>query len=132
MATDTLNPQSIQADAALTPPQVLWLITQGVLLGGAIAWQSIVNPDAMRVLQNDAAGIQMAVAALLLVVANFASLLGGFWGLNRLRGQGKEVVRLVLLGSLSVGALVLLYLPALFVLLIGPSAMNIRTIMLQP
>jgi hypothetical protein len=132
MATDSIQPQSSEHVSALTPPQVFWLTAQTVFFAGAVAWQWLANPEAMQLFGSDATGNQLAVAALLLLLANFACQLGGFWGLNRLRAHGRVLLRQLLLALLCVGSLLLLYLPALFTLVIGPSAPHIRTIMLQP
>ena len=132
MTTDCLAAPSLRRPSLTTPPQAFWLTAQAAFLVGVVAWQSAVHSDAMTLFCTDASGIKLAIVAALLTGANFACLLGGFWLLNRMTGPGRGLLRNGLLGLLCCVTSVLFYLPALFTLWVGPAAIQIRTLMLQP
>jgi len=130
MATETLNSPPLVRRRPLTGPQAMWLLFQAVLLLSLTGRQFFAQADSLSLLWTNAAGVRMAVAALVILLLNFAALVGGFFVLNlaRQRGLGQTVLQ----AFLCVGCFLLLYLPSLFVLLVGPATVNIRNTMLRP
>ena len=131
MTTETLNATPLGHRRPLTGPQAMWLLFQAVLLLSLTGRQFFAqSPNSLSLLWTDPAGVRMAVAALVMLLLNFAALVGGFFVLNlaRERGLGQTVLQ----AFLCVGCFLLLYLPAFFVLLVGPAAVNIRNTILQP
>jgi hypothetical protein len=117
----------------LIAPRRFWLMFQALALAAAVAWQFIGNAERARLFWSDPLGFKMGVAALVLLGFNFALLLGGWLALDRLPGTSRaqallgRVVEVLLCGA----CFVLLYLPALFVVLVGPAALTIRATLLR-
>ncbi len=134
MATATLPREPLARWSPLTTLQSFWLSLQAALLLGVTSWQCCTNYEMVRLLWSDPTGARMGVAAMVLLLVNFLALPGGYWLLNRSSstlGQGRTVLRTTLTTLLSVACFIGLYLPVVFVVLIGPSAVSIQNNLLS-
>ena len=135
MATGIPNTEVLERE----PPrfnsfQLAWLMAQAAGLVGVVFWQFAHKPQAMKVFLSDPTGNDLAVSALLLIVLNFAILLGGWSILHRLANaslRGRLLLHQALAGILSVACFVCCYVPVFFLLLIGPATVSFRNTMLD-
>jgi hypothetical protein len=135
MASASLEQQPSPRRLRLTTPQALWLTAQVAVLAGVVWAQFFQRPDTWDRFWCDALGMRQAVGAAVLLLVNFAALAGGCCALNRSAGAAagpRALLRGALAGVLYGVCFVALYLPALFVLLIGPAAVNLRATLLSP
>ncbi len=135
MATLSTNQTLGEHAPLLTSPQLFWLALQATMPAGLILWQVASDAAPLKLFWNDPLGIKLAVGAGTLLVLNFAALLGGWFALNRLARAflaQQTVLRNVLQGCLCAGCFVLFYLPAVFVLLIGPAVLTINSTLAHP
>jgi hypothetical protein len=129
MATDALDTNVLQRRQGLKRVQLTWLWGQAGLLLGVLAWQALAHGELLRLFWTDPLGVRLAIAAMLLAAVNFGALLGGCLFLNRLSTSSSprsrwlyDVLAILLCTICFIGC----YLPVFFILLIGPSAMNIN------
>jgi hypothetical protein len=117
----------------LISPRRFWLLFQALSLASAVVWQFTGNAERARLFWSDPLGFKTGVAALVLLAFNFVVLLGGWLALDRLSSTSRaqallaQMVEVLLCGA----CFVLLYLPALFVVLVGPAALTIRATLLR-
>ena len=135
MATTTPDRLLVERGQPLTTPQLFWLVVQATALAGVVLWQVTAETAPITLFWRDALGVKLAMAAATFIAVNFAALLGGWYVLNRLataslRDQG--LVRNGLQSCLCAGCFLFFYLPALLVLLIGPSVVAIQATLAQP
>jgi hypothetical protein len=114
-------------------PRRFWLMLQVLTLAGAVAWQFTGNAERARLFWSDPVGLKMGVTALGMLAVNFGILVGGWLAFNRLpRVSGGQALLAAAAEVLVSGAcFVLLYLPGLFVVLVGPAALTIRSTLLR-
>jgi hypothetical protein len=135
MATVSSNIQQHQRWPKLTSNQLFWLALQGSALGGLTLWQSLTNSEEFTRFLADPDGKKLAWSAVMLAAVNFGVLLAGWLTLNRLSTsilQTRVLARRALSGLLSVSCFVWCYLPAFFIVVIGPAAVSIRATMMAP
>jgi hypothetical protein len=135
MSTASTNIKQSQRWPGLTSNQLYWLVLQGSALGGLTVWQFLTNFEEFTRFVADPAGRKLACSAAMLATVNFAVLLAGWLTLNRLSTsilQTRVLARRLLAGLLSVGCFLWCYLPAFFIVVIGPAAVNIRATMMAP
>jgi hypothetical protein len=114
--------------AWLTRGQVVLRAVQLGVLGAVLALMLAVNPEGTGLLFRTALGQKMLSAALALLACGLLIHLLLCAGLNRLAPPGDESrrgTRRVLSCLLEGAHLVVFYLPAVCVLLVGPAALSI-------
>jgi hypothetical protein len=134
LATATANSQTVIREPRLTSAQVGWLVLQVSLLAGMVLWQCLTDGEQMSKFWADETGRRLAFSGLLFAGVNFGLLMGGWLTLNRLAVtalKDRAVVQKVLAGILSVACFVCCYVPAFFIVLIGPAAVTIRSRLLE-
>jgi hypothetical protein len=135
MTTQLAPISPARAALFLTRNQFSWLALQVAALVGMLLWQLVGQTEGMKLLFNDPTGIKLTVSAVLLLLLNFAILTGAYYGLNRFMSP-EDQDRALLQRTMSIlvagGCFVLFYLPACFVLLIGPAVLSIRSTMMAP
>ena len=123
MSTQVMPEIRLAARPLLMPWQWGWLVFQMVLLAAVAAFSYTSNPDNFPLLWSDPMGVKMLLAAAVFLVTNLAVFVGGSQLVNRIEQRTRHgVLSLVL----AVTSFVLLYLPVLFVVLTGPSAIAIQ------
>jgi hypothetical protein len=100
------------------------LVVQPLILVAVAAWSQTTQPEAFRLLWTEATGRSMLILAVVLLAADAVLLAFGFSLLKRLFRE-RPPLRLALTGFLHVGCFVVLFLPSVWVLAIGPSALQI-------
>lgn len=129
MATTSLENPALGSSSQLTPTQGVGVLLQVAVLSGAAGWKYFTDLDTFQLLWSDPLGVKMTIGASLFTVANFVLLIVGCHLLNyysETRWQDRPNVRNFSMGALWSISVVCLYLPALFVLLIGPTAIAIQ------
>jgi hypothetical protein len=122
----------LQDQVALAVPPRLGLrawewvvfVAQPLLLLAAALWSQIAQPDAFRLLWTESAGHKMLLWGLVFLAANAALLGVGSHLLSRWL-ESQPTPRRVLGGVLHVGCFAILFMPAVWVVTIGPSALAI-------
>jgi hypothetical protein len=120
-----------QVPTRLTTIQSFWLSIQVAVLLGVVACQLARNFDAAALLWTAATGIRLTLWALVLIAGNFVALWAGAWAIRRVFRAESGIQPFAWLTALYVGCLYFLYLPALFILWIGPSALQIQANLLN-
>lgn len=129
MATASPRPSVAGPWAHLNTAQRFWIVFQATVVLGFAAKQCLTNYDQFRLLWQEPTGLRMSAIALVLLVLHSVGLVGGYWLINHLtRRDGSQpgVLGPILNLALSVALFLLLYLPALFVVVIGPAALSIQ------
>lgn len=134
MASATLPPAATESTRLpLTAGQWGWLSIQAAGLLAVIGWQAAAQPDTFPLLWKDPVGVRMTSVACVVLAVHFMAQMAGYAVINRYtrREPGKPgVTSLALAALVSVGCLLLLYLPVVFVILLGPAAIRIQNTML--
>ncbi len=124
MSTAVIDPPATsEARPLLTKVQLGWLAFQLVILATVAVGASMQNKD-FSLLWKDAAGQKMLLWAGIYLLGNVALFVGGCVVGNR--WIGSRLWRNVLVVALAVAGSVFLYLPVLFVLLLGPAALAVQ------
>ncbi|MCI0682990.1 MAG: hypothetical protein L0Y71_12890 [Gemmataceae bacterium] len=115
--------------AGLTSWQLMLFVIQPLLLLAA-AWWSWATQEAFFLLFTESLGQKMLVQASTYLALNAVALSAGCWLLNRFCAE-HHLVRHVLTSILHAGCCLLLFMPAVWVLIVGPAAVNVlRTLAL--
>lgn len=125
MATASLPSATLDRRFPLTAPQSVWLLLQFAMLLVLFGWQYFLNHERFALLRQDPLGVRMGLMAVALAALHFLVLTSGYVLFNS-RLQGRDQSRTVLTMLLSVACFLLLYLPVVFVLVIGPAAVSIQ------
>lgn len=115
----------------LTSGQILWFGFQSVVLAAILVWSWLIDAPRFSLLWQDSLGVTMIIQAGLLLLANFLMLTLGCIFLNRVIGLVHSVPYCILSACLYGACFIFLYLPILWVVRLGPAAIQItRTLML--
>jgi hypothetical protein len=107
----------------LWPWEWMLVVVQPLLLLAASLWSQTIQPEAFGLLWTEPAGRQMLIFAVGILSANAIILGVGSMLLER-SGLG-QTLRGLLAATLNIACFVLLFLPALWVLAIGPAVLQI-------
>lgn len=129
MASATLPPAATESTRLpLTAGQWGWLAIQAAGLLAVIGWQAAAQPDTFPLLWKDPVGVKMTSVACVVLAVHFMAQMAGYAVINRYARRGPGGLALAAL--VSVVCLLLLYLPVVFVILLGPAAIRIQNTML--
>ena len=117
-----------------TPAQLAFLVAQFATLFAAFILLRMVNYYYVQYLWTHPMGLKMTIMAIALMTINVPLFLGLTFLLNQmlLRGEGRRKTHIVLMVLLYIMFFILFFLPALFVLLVGPACIQIMDSMTPP
>jgi hypothetical protein len=111
---------------------------QVYLFGGVVALLvsyfglcAVLKPDYISLLWRDPMGVQMLIAAAVLFVLGSVVFLGGCVVLNRIVGASRNVSATMLQVALAVACVALFFWPCVFVVAVGPEAIQIQKNLLK-
>jgi hypothetical protein len=121
-------PLLVQRPAPIwTPGQLAFLAGQFTVLVAVYMFLRATNWAYLQILFTHPVGIKMLIIAVVMMLINAALYLGLTFALNQalLRGEGRRKTHAVLAVLLACVHLILFFIPALYVLLAGPAAIQI-------
>jgi hypothetical protein len=121
------QPRESQPSAGLAA-RLPWLGLQAGLVLGLWAVLAVVNPEYAGLLFRHPTGVKLVVGALALLVVYFAGSLLLYVALDQMappRDDSQRAVRRSHAGLLVGVMFIVFYLPAVFVILVGPAAIRI-------